>query len=140
MEDQVLFWVIGFLVVVVVGAAVAAFRLWRRSQDEDERASFIFDTIDKLLSTLVTETRQKLSDLSPEQVNEAARVVWTRVIAPTPLSIVIPVDVFVDADAFVGHASNKHIRARAAGSEIDAAINDPRWMARKTLTVRSGAE
>ena len=85
-----------FLVVVVVGAVVAAFRYWRKTQDEDERAAFIFDTIDKLLSTLVTETRQKLSELSVEQVNEAGRVLWTRVIMPTPLATVLPVDVFVD--------------------------------------------
>ena len=45
----------------------------------------------------------------------------------------------VDADTFVDQTSPRQLRARVAGSEIDAAINDPRWMARKTLAERKEA-
>mgnify|MGYP001111364006 CR=1 FL=1 len=38
-----------------------------------------------------------------------------------------------DANAFAKSASPKEIKARVAGSEIDAAINDPRWKAREAL-------
>jgi hypothetical protein len=96
MTEQALWIVIGFLVVVVVGAAIAAFRFWRKSQDEDERAAFIFDTIDKLLSSLVTETKQELAKIPLEDVSEAARAVWAKVIQPTPLVKLIPEDTFVD--------------------------------------------
>ena len=37
------------------------------------------------------------------------------------------------AEAYVRYASRKDLRARVAGSEIDAAINDPRWKAQETL-------
>ena len=43
-----------------------------------------------------------------------------------------PEDV-TDARDFVRRASPKELKARVAGSEVDAAINDPRWMAREGL-------
>ena len=38
-----------------------------------------------------------------------------------------------DADRYARHAKPSDLRARWAGSEVDAAINDPRWRARKVL-------
>ena len=37
------------------------------------------------------------------------------------------------ADTFATQASARELRARVAGSEVDAAINDPRWQAQQTL-------
>lgn len=42
----------------------------------------------------------------------------------------------VHAETFVRLASAKQLKARVAGSEVDAAINDPRWRATKTLAAR----
>jgi len=38
-----------------------------------------------------------------------------------------------DVEAFARRASQKERKARVAGSEVDAAINDPRWKAREAL-------
>jgi len=38
-----------------------------------------------------------------------------------------------DVEAFAKHASRKERKARVAGSEVDAAINDPRWKAREAF-------
>jgi hypothetical protein len=43
-----------------------------------------------------------------------------------------------DADLFVKFALPKDLRARVAGSEVDAAINDPQWKAREALRAMQG--
>ena len=45
-----------------------------------------------------------------------------------------------DAERFFQVASTKQRRARVAGSEVDAAINDPRWLARRTLAAKEEVE
>jgi len=42
-----------------------------------------------------------------------------------------------DANAFVQEAKGKDLNARRAGSEIDAAIGDPRWLAKQAAKSRS---
>ena len=93
--DQPTFILIGIAVVVLAGLALIAFRYWRSKQGEDERTDFLCDLIELVLDTLVKETKQELADIPLSEVEEIARAVYDKVIAPTPIAPFIPRETFV---------------------------------------------
>lgn len=93
--DQLTWILICITVIVAAGLALLGFRYWRSKQDEDERSGFLYDLVELVLSTLVTETRQELADIPLSEVEETARAVYDKVIAPTPIAPFIPRQAFV---------------------------------------------
>lgn len=89
-------WVL-FGAFLVIGVLTWAFQLWRdrHGPSEDQLLEQILDFVEWLLEALKAETGRLLHEIPQSTVEEAARNVYRRFIAPSPLGALVSEETFV---------------------------------------------
>lgn len=89
-------WIIVVASVAILAAGGAwALRAWRKHSDVDDNASELWDLVEDLLDALEKETKRRLQELPQSQVEAAAREVYRRFVAGTPLVNLVDEQQFV---------------------------------------------